>query len=29
MNQDGETAATSTFDCVVNVYLCDKERELN
>ena len=29
MNQQGETAATSTFDCVVNVYLCDKERELN
>ena len=29
MNQEGETAATSTFDCVVNVYLCDKERELN
>ena len=29
MNQDGETAATSTFDCMVNVYLCDKERELN
>lgn len=29
MNQNGETAATSTFDCVVNVYLCDKERELN
>ena len=29
MNQAGETAATSTFDCVVNVYLCDKERELN
>ena len=29
MNQQGETATTSTFDCVVNVYLCDKERELN
>ena len=29
MNQQGETAATSTFDCVVHVYLCDKERELN
>ena len=29
MNQAGETAATSTFDCVVNVYMCDKERELN
>lgn len=29
MNREGETAATSAFDCVVNVYLCDKERELS